>query len=685
MKRQIMKINRILVVILLMTGKQVFAQYANSTIPVYNYRGNPMILFSQDNKTTVQLSRAIGDTIKGFTPLQVPQMAATMQQFRLIAGSILTDTLKRRLKLATDAALWNHLKANHDFKSYGYLALNGGFLKAMGVALNDSIGTQPTGTTVYYKLKVSGTVKTTFTGTYIVGEPARFEKPKLKLRKLQDGVISLKWAYKPIFREHVPLFAGVYYYTADGGFQALPSKITSTITADSVFFTYVTKARPLRLNKFFIRPADLFGNESVVPSDTATLTVAYTGHLPVVEGLMAHSSVKGITLEWKHMEENTGAIGIEVQRSLSMATGYKVIDTVAATATLYTDDKVKTAVPYYYRLRSVRDKDTKNDQVSSYTTAVYMDKGKPDAPYAPKAIATAKGIRVAWKKVANADGYYVYRSLTSDDTKPETISHLLADTATSFLDNAANRSSRTDYYYTVKAISKSGIESDFSAPATSRFVNGKDFIAAPAGLRLSVKGKIIHVEWQENKNPDAYVVGYAIYKRKTSANNPPLTDAASQPATTTAKQLYFTRVDQSKIGLKATYYDDKQANDGAYEYAVATVDAFSKQSPLSAIASTAFFAKNAIVRPPSKMFARYIVDAVELKWEPSDESTAVTYAIYRRAVEDKDMVKLALSTAGDNTYLDKTALKQKLYVYQLKAVKDNLESKEGIEKTVRTY
>lgn len=680
-----MKLRGILLLAFFNIGVGVYAQQRASTFPVFNYNGKPVILLSPDYGK-ITLFRAVGDTLKGYTPVALPKKVGTFQQFKKLVDLNTIESLKAQFKLSTDDALWAYIQTHNDVKSYGLAILSPAFLQAMGVALVDSVGPLNNGVSVYYKLNATGAKATSAMGIYTVGSKAVFDKAHLTYKQLKTGTIIAQWRYKITDPGNIPLLLSVYRNDETGGFSELPDKFISTKRADSMIFNIKVPARQLSVNKIFIRPTDIFGNQSVVPSDTVSLDAPLLSKLPLVGKVAAQRTVDGIVLEWPVIEQHGGAMGIEIQRSEKMLNGYKVIDTVAPDKKTYLDTKVKPMVTYYYRMRTIRDKHTPSDEFSNSAMAFYVDQTKPDAPYGVQAKGTAKGVLVHWQPVVNAGGYYVYRSDKLVDDKPQTISKLLTDTATSFLDLNGQHSSRKDYYYTVKAINKSGIEGNYSTPTPARFLVGKDQITTPAGIRISQRAQVMHLEWDDVKLKDVYIVGYVLYRRKVDAGNPVVNSTAlSQPADKMAAQLKFIQISPEKP-IVAPYFDDKKTDDGAYEYAVASIDAFGKQSPLSRPTSSVFLmVPHQSLKAPAKLYARTVETGVELTWVPNGDDASISYAIYRRGINEKTLKRIALSApSGNNKYIDQTTSKESLYVYEIKAFKNNVESKDSVQQTIRT-
>ena len=129
---------------------------------------------------------------------------------------------------------------------------------------------------------------------------------------------------------------------------------------------------------------------------------------------------------------------------------------------------------------------------------------KPDAPSITKTINAYKGVKISWTKVADVDGYYIYRSENGSDF--EKIKTVNSPKSVSFYDYSANNDGSKYSYKIQSYILNDGIytESDDSAEAFLYRLARPEKISATA---LTSGG--IDVKWKSTATAD----GYNIYRR----------------------------------------------------------------------------------------------------------------------------------------------------------------------------
>ncbi|MGN0204637.1 MAG: phage tail tip lysozyme [Coprococcus sp.] len=166
----------------------------------------------------------------------------------------------------------------------------------------------------------------------------------------------------------------------------------------------------------------------------------------------------GVKISWKQV---TGADGYYVYRKLDDGKYSCIGKTTSGSKVTYTDKTPDSGQSYTYTVRAYSG-DTKssyNKQVS----IVYLS-----APVLSDASAVSSGIKVTWKKVTGASGYYVYRK--DDNDKWVYIAKISNGSTISYTDTDVTNNKT--YVYTVRAFTGSyrsyydtaGISCKFSAP-----------------------------------------------------------------------------------------------------------------------------------------------------------------------------------------------------------------------------
>lgn len=613
--------------------------------------------------------------------LQLPGMVRNFAAFKKITGENIITQLQHQLKMKTEDALWQYLQTHPDLKDYGFMVFNVPFRVAMGTAFIDEEVKDKKGNTFIYSIQTSAdnNNKSNYTSSIIIGKSPDFAAPQLVQSKSSDSIVTIHWKMK--MNNQIPYFAFVYKQTGGrGDFQKLASRILVTRKNDSAYFLYNEKVNANSAYKYFIKPADLLGNEGALNSDTVNLVAINFNKFPFITSLKAKDTLNGILLSWKQLAANPMATGIEIQRSRDSRGDYVIIDTINASASSYSDLKLLPHTAYYYRLCLLH-AGVQTDKEKFYT-AVSADKQKtnhtPDAPYGCSVKTNDKGVRIAWRPVNDPDlyAYYVYRG-SSMSSKMNVISPSLTDTV--FTDTTSNLSRQLNYVYAVKAVSNAGKESDFSVKIAAHLPFGKEKPRTPGGIKILQDANHLNIQWDDVKKNDPTVLGYILYKHKIESK--PLKYDIAKPASEEATRLKLPLAVAGVITVP--YYEDTIATNGdKYEYLVSVIDQFGAESGLSATAAAPALQKS-FIKPPAQLYVRSVKEGIAVQWEQADMKSVTSFAIYRRSIIEKTSKKIAVVKSSVNSYTDKLVATGSVYVYTIAAVTASGESAASIEKTVR--
>lgn len=162
----------------------------------------------------------------------------------------------------------------------------------------------------------------------------------------------------------------------------------------------------------------------------------------------ASNSKNGVTVKWKKV---SGAKGYYIYRKKSGGKWSKIGKVTSGKKVTYTDKKAVSGTKYYYTVKAYS-----GSKVSGYNS-----KGVSTRYLSRPALKSAKGtdasIKVTWKKVKGAGGYYIYRKKSGG--KWSKIATVKKGSTVTYTDK--NASSGKTYYYTVKAY-KDGYKSVYN-------------------------------------------------------------------------------------------------------------------------------------------------------------------------------------------------------------------------------
>jgi hypothetical protein len=181
---------------------------------------------------------------------------------------------------------------------------------------------------------------------------------------------------------------------------------------------------------------------STTTNKSSYVTNASIKYLKQPTVTLANAST-GVNVSWAKI---SGATGYIVYRKTASGSWTKIATT---TKLAYTDTKASSGTTYYYTVKAYSG--SSQSSLSANKTIKYL---KQPAVTLSK---VAKGVKVAWKKITGASGYYVYRK-ASGAKSWTLLKKITSGSTVSYTDITAK--SGTTYYYTVKAYSGS-INSSF--------------------------------------------------------------------------------------------------------------------------------------------------------------------------------------------------------------------------------
>lgn len=267
------------------------------------------------------------------------------------------------------------------------------------------------------------------------------------------------------------------------------------------------------------------------------------------------------------------------------------------------------------------------------------DPGEDEIPIGEMSLLTASkltsienvtgGIQLEWRKVSDAKGYYLERSITGRSPWSRVMTAANADD-TSFIDTQVKEGAA--YYYRVKAVDESGQEGLTSAS------RGIIRIVAPV-LEVSAAATGIDLKW----NRVTGCTGYRVYRREPSQNSWITVAEITQPG-------------------EIAWRDTSAGNGKTYIYSVRA----SRGSFLSAYAGERSYVR--VTRPSVKNFKRASATKFKLTWKKNTSATGyqIQYAQNGMFVGAK---KATVKGAGKSSYTLSKLAKNKNYYARIRAYK----------------
>jgi hypothetical protein len=197
------------------------------------------------------------------------------------------------------------------------------------------------------------------------------------------------------------------------------------------------------------------------------LTILAPQPIPSAPSTLVATSVSSAEIDLTWSDNSNNETGFQIERSLTLGSGYALIATTAPNTTSYSNVALTANTSYFYRVRATNASGSSAYTVISNATTPPVT--LPAAPTTLKAAATSSSqINVSWSDVSNNEtGFQLERSLTTG--AGFTVIATTAKNAVTYADGGLI--SGTKYYYRVKAINEAGA-SAYTTEATATTTSG---------------------------------------------------------------------------------------------------------------------------------------------------------------------------------------------------------------------
>lgn len=663
---------------------QSYTQAGDSHRVVSSPAGNYVFLFDRtiDDPYASCDSYTISRSTNGgaFAKVGSLQKPKNIAEVRAKVDDETLQIIKNIAKVQTDEELIRFL--NKPTKELGMAALDLEMMQVAGIAFLDKQASKNSS----YKVEPACANRAKAVNyTEAVYDPTslllRQQTPRFRTSGIfaTDSLARLKWSAATATPTNQMYFGKVYRQTGlKGAYQQLENPTFAVYTnakKDSLHYFFGDPLSPETFYKYFVTVTDFVGNE-LARTDTASLITVDFHKIPMIRDLAIKDTLDGLHLRWKALPAKPYYTGIQVSRSRDVREKFIVIDTLAANSTEYVDRRMLPNVNYYYQLRPILYPINGWGPMPS-ATGNYFFQNKKRAPLPVHGLVArheGQGIRLNWRPSAEVDffAYYVMRS-TSESRNFQVVSKALTDTT--FIDSTSTLNGRSQYLYAIKVVNMNSLESGLSNQVSIRPLK-YEALPSPTGIHGFVEAGKITLGWDDATKYEPSVVGYLLYKRL----------ATSKPITEPEKSAYFTwekngfSLAYPQLITQPSFVDDDLKRGQEYEYAVAAVDAFQLQSPLSPMVK--FMVEKARVLAPGNFYIRPTSKGVELAWPANNLAGLQGVNIYRRSQTERTWRKLATTRSGELSYTDTSVRPGTAYLYTISFQTTDGESPKSIEKSV---
>lgn len=361
------------------------------------------------------------------------------------------------------------------------------------------------------------------------------------------------------------------------------------------------------------------------------------------------NEIRKIPLTWR-VAEDKDAIGYAIQYATKPGgpfTEAERIKNVKTIKTVLKSTKEKPLVDgakYYLRILSFN-KVGKDGNPSKLITAA--TRGKPQVPTGLQVVGErVRLISIKWDMHSDPDvvGYKILRS-ESKDGGYEAVGRINSRTVTEFTDKGTKSKLKdgVDYYYSVTAMRKGGIESELSEPAKGTTTGEPE---TPSGFRAaSGKVKRVTLDWENLSQPE--VAGYIVYRSDDGEE--------------------FKRLRKITGKDKNQLVDAKKLKDGKkYYYRLVAFNIVNIESaPTETVEA---LTKSIPTTPQGLAAADGEAKQTHLTWQANPETDIKEYRLWRSMNANTGFTVLARIKTNETSYNDLRLKDGKKYYYRLTTV-----------------
>lgn len=316
------------------------------------------------------------------------------------------------------------------------------------------------------------------------------------------------------------------------------------------------------------------------------------------------------------------------------------LDTVAATASAYTDTGLEEETTYFYRLAAL-DADGERSEYSGEVSVTTGDATPPTAPTQLAAEVEAAAVALSWVRPEADDlaGFHLYRGV---EPEPATALDTLGGAASSFADSSVIAG--TFYYYRLTAVDSAGNESAFSNEVSAVIEADDAPPAAPTALSAERTAPTEALfRWTVSASPDA--AEQLVYLGTAPQPTVPTDTLGAADTTYVAREL----------AEKTAYYFRLRTVDGS-----GNISGYSEEAVVVTGDTTA-------PDPPARLVVTAGDASNDLAWDPSPSTDLHYYRVYRGERPQEgiltDTVEAALTAHHDDGLRNGTT-----YYYRITAV-----------------
>ncbi len=579
-----------------------------------------------------------------FEQTATAQMAGSVEEFFAAMGVENTDTV------SNIDSIWTTLKQNPMIEDYGFDAINPDFLTAMGAGYYDT----EVNFDLEYQYKVeyldsqNNVVKESYSKFISPSEEPNISKPKYDELIKSDSSAIITWNANKIADEESFFVDLFYQVNGEADFNVIKNIALKRESEEN--YVYQTVLSPLKKENYYrvyIKPKN-FLDRYGPSSDTTEFFFVDYNQLELMGKAAAVDSSIGIYLSWEKIEQKPYYLGIEIERSTDLVSGYSVLDTVSISQTEYYDKKVEDKQTYYYRFTPLLTEDTDLPFQANASATYTGENNNLMPPYNLTVSKKTDVVSLSWNSENDPFGYNVYRSVNFQEDGEIVASNLKEK---SYVDSISILTQGRDYVYYVTSINEDNIESPASNKVSIKTTddNPPPVIKELTGYAEEYR---IRLTWEDLRKDYTKLAGYNVYRKSSKGKD-------------------FQKINKELV--EPNFFDDESVEQGEkYTYYVSAVNFDNLES--SSSNKAAFSIKEPILAAPQSINARSTSEGIEISWSNVLDDRITAYKIYRQSEGDQQQVEIGVVKARKSSFVDSSVSEGKLYHYSIKAESADSES-----------
>lgn len=398
-------------------------------------------------------------------------------------------------------------------------------------------------------------------------------------------------------------------------------------TVDGTVTSYTDKTVKARTD-YYYKIAAVVGNKQSAYSAAKRGKTVVNPSIKFVKSVGATQ----LKLTWN---KKAGSNGYYIYRSTSAKKGFKKIATIEDGNTLtYTDSGVTKGVVYYYKIK------TRNKIEGSvgYSTASAAAYGKTvgNTKILSLTIPNTKSMELSWKKVKDANGYFLYRS-ESPNSGFKRIATIGSNSQTTYRDTSVKAG--VTYYYKVRARNKVNGKTGYSS--YSKVISGTIVKTPKIKSVVSQSPTKLQINWNKANGAN----GYYIYR-------------------STSQYTGFKRVGVVSSGSQTSYISEGQKTGQTYYF---KIKARSKVNGKNKASSASAAMEGRTVGRTTMVSCMFNNGNVSVNWTQVEGASG--YTIARAESADGSYVQIGEVSSGTTTsYSDSQAEAGTTYYYKVQTL-----------------